>query len=190
MTVENTIFADRNILKVFHSPLLRDTKLIKVIRLVRLTNINIFISLYIAENTDEMNKEISVVWKGDMAFEAQIDGYSVMMDAAAAVGGTNQGPTPKPLLMASLGGCTGMDVISLARKMRQEVESLEIKLKGTIADEHPMRYTAIHMVYVFRGTNLETDKLEKAIQLSQEKYCGVNATLKGGVEMTYSIEIL
>jgi putative redox protein len=77
-----------------------------------------------------MEKQISVVWKGDMAFEAQIDNYSVMMDATPAVGGQNLGPTPKPLLMASLGGCTGMDVISLAKKMRQEVESLEIILKG------------------------------------------------------------
>ena len=137
-----------------------------------------------------MNKEISVVWKGDMAFEARIDGHSILMDASPAVGGQNLGPTPKPLLMASLGGCTGMDVISLARKMRQEVESLEIKIKGTIADEHPMRYTAIHLVYVFKGVNLEADKLQKAIDLSQDKYCGVNATLKGSVEMSYSIEIL
>jgi putative redox protein len=137
-----------------------------------------------------MNKEISVFWKGEMAFEALIDGHSVMMDATPAAGGTNQGPTPKPLLMASLGGCTGMDVISLARKMRQEVESLEIKLQGTITEEHPMHYTAIHLVYIFKGKDLDLEKLQKAIDLSQEKYCGVNATLRRGMPVTSEIKIL
>lgn len=124
-----------------------------------------------------------------MAFEARIENYSVMMDALPAFGGTKQGPTPKPLLMASLGGCTGMDVISLARKMRQEVESLEIVLKGSIADEHPMHYEAIHLVFEFTGKGLEVDKLQKAVDLSQEKYCGVADTLKGSVKLTYEIVV-
>jgi putative redox protein len=125
-----------------------------------------------------------------MAFEASVDGHSVMMDATSSAGGHNLGPTPKPLLMASLGGCTGMDVISLARKMRQEVESLEIKLQGTISDEHPMSYQAIHLIYIFKGNKLDPEKLQKAIDLSQEKYCGVSATLKAGVLITYEIVIL
>lgn len=125
-----------------------------------------------------------------MAFEAQIDTYRVMMDSVPAAGGQHQGPTPKPLLMASLGGCTGMDVISLARKMRQEVESLEIILKGSITDEHPMHYEAIHLIFEFRGKNLDAEKLRKAVDLSQEKYCGVAATLQGSVRLTYEIVIL
>ncbi|MCX6224825.1 MAG: OsmC family protein [Bacteroidia bacterium] len=136
-----------------------------------------------------MEKQISVVWKGSMAFEAQIDGYKLMMDATPATGGQHQGPTPKPLLMASLGGCTGMDVISLARKMRQEVESLEIILKGSITDEHPMHYEAIHLIYEFTGRELDAEKLQKAVDLSQEKYCGVVATLKRAVGITYEILI-
>ena len=137
-----------------------------------------------------MEKQISVVWKGDMAFEARIDQYTVMMDAAPAVGGNNLGPTPKPLLMASLGGCTGMDVISLAKKMRQEVESLEIILKGQISEEHPMKYESIHLIYQFTGTDLDPEKLQKAIDLSQEKYCGVSETLRRGMEVTYEIIVL
>jgi len=137
-----------------------------------------------------MDKEITVTWKGDMAFEASVDGHSVMMDAVPAAGGSNRGPTPKPLLMASLGGCTAMDVISLARKMRQEVESFEIRLQGTISDEHPMSYQKIHLIYVFKGKDLDPEKLKKAIELSQDKYCGVSATLKAGVPITYEIEIV
>jgi len=124
-----------------------------------------------------------------MAFEAQIDSYKVMMDATPAAGGTNQGPTPKPLLMASLGGCTGMDVISLARKMRQEVESLEIILKGSITEEHPMHYEAIHLIYEFTGKDLDVEKLQKAVDLSQEKYCGVSDTLKRAMRITYEVVI-
>ena len=124
-----------------------------------------------------------------MAFEAQIDGYKVIMDAAPASGGQHQGPMPKPLLMASLGGCTGMDVISLARKMRQEVESLEIILKGSITDEHPMHYEAIHLIFEFTGKNLDAEKLQKAVDLSQEKYCGVADTLKRAVRITYEVLI-
>ena len=136
-----------------------------------------------------MEKQISVVWKGDMAFEAQIDDYKLMMDATPAAGGKHLGPTPKPLLMASLGGCTGMDVISLARKMRQEVESLEIILKGAITDEHPMHYESIHLIYQFTGKDLELEKLQKAVDLSQEKYCGVSDTLKKAMKITFEIVI-
>lgn len=136
-----------------------------------------------------MDKQISVVWKGGMAFEAQIDEYKVMMDATSSAGGQHLGPTPKPLLMASLGGCTGMDVISLARKMRQEVESLEILLQGTITEEHPMHYEAIHLVFNFTGKDLDKEKLQKAVDLSGEKYCGVGATLKGTVRLTYEVRI-
>ena len=136
-----------------------------------------------------MEKQISVVWKGSMAFEAQIDDYKVIMDAAPASGGQHLGPTPKPLLMASLGGCTGMDVISLARKMRQEVESLEIIIKGSITEEHPMRYEAIHLIFEFAGKDLDAEKLQKAVDLSQEKYCGVAATLKPNVKITNEIRI-
>lgn len=124
-----------------------------------------------------------------MSFEAQIDGFTLMMDSVPEAGGQGLGPTPKPLLMASLGGCTGMDVISLARKMRQEVESLEIKLTGSITDEHPKVYEAIHLTYIFTGKDLDPEKLKKAIDLSQEKYCGVSQTLKKGVVISYSIVI-
>lgn len=136
-----------------------------------------------------MKKEINVVWKGNMAFEAQIDEHKLMMDAHAGVGGENLGPTPKPLLMASLGGCTAMDVISLAKKMRQEIESFEVTLQGDITEEHPMQYTAIHLVYRFKGKDLDPEKLKKAIDLSQDRYCGVNATLRKAMGITYSIEI-
>ncbi len=137
-----------------------------------------------------MKKSITISWKDKMAFEADIDGHKLMMDAGAKVGGENRGPTPKPLLLASLGGCTAMDVISLARKMRQEVEHFEIELEGEIFDEFPMHYTDIKLIYKFTGKDLDKKKLEKAINLSQERYCGVSATLQKAVGITYEVVIL
>ena len=136
-----------------------------------------------------MKKSIAVVWKGSMAFEAQIDQYKVVMDAHSDVGGQGLGPTPKPLLMASLGGCTGMDVISIAKKMRQEIESFEIHIEGDITEEHPMYYRAIHLIYSFKGKALDPEKLRKAVDLSQERYCGVNETLKKAMPITFEIRI-
>ncbi len=136
-----------------------------------------------------MKKTINIKWQDKMAFEADVDGHKVVIDAEETVGGENRGPTPKPLLMVSLGGCTGMDVISLARKMRQDVESFDIEVEADLTEEHPMRYTRINMIYRFKGNNLDPKKLEKAVSLSQNRYCGVSETLRGNVELTYEIII-
>jgi len=136
-----------------------------------------------------MKKTINIDWKGKMAFEAEYDGHKIMMDAMPAVGGENQGPTPKPLLMVSLGGCTAMDVISIARKMRQDVERFEIEITGEIEDEFPKPYTSIHLIYKFWGKHLDREKLDKAVNLSQDRYCGISATLRKALGLTYEIVV-
>ena len=137
-----------------------------------------------------MKKTITVNWKEKMAFEADVDGHKIMLDAAEAVGGENKGPTPKPLLMVSLGGCTGMDVISIARKMRQDITSFEIELTGDIGDEFPKPYNSIHIIYKFKGNDLDPDKLDKAVNLSQDRYCGISDTLRKAMGITYEVQIL
>ncbi|MBT3242669.1 MAG: OsmC family protein [Bacteroidetes bacterium] len=137
-----------------------------------------------------MKKTISISWMKNMAFEADIEGHKITMDASTKVGGENKGPTPKPLLMASLGGCTAMDVISLARKMRQDVESFDIEMEADLTETHPMHYTHIKLIYKFKGTNLDPEKLKKAVTLSQDKYCGVSETLRKTVDISYEIVIL
>ena len=137
-----------------------------------------------------MKEIINVSWAGDMAFEASIDDHSVLMDASEKVGGKNAGPRPKPLLMASLAGCTGMDVVSILKKMKMELSSFNMKIEGTLTEEHPKQYTAIHLIYEFTGANLSLEKVKHAIELSQEKYCGVSATLKKAIPVTYEIKII
>src|SRR5512145_1692538 len=121
-----------------------------------------------------MKDAINVRWTGDMAFEAIVNHHSIVFDAAPEVGGKNEGPRPKPLLMASLAGCTGMDVVSILKKMKIELSAFNVRVEGILTDEHPKYYTSMHLIYEFKGTNLPFDKIKHAIELSQEKYCGVS----------------
>lgn len=124
-----------------------------------------------------MKEAIQVKWAGNMAFEANVDGYAIMMDAKEDHGGMNRGPRPKPLMMVALAGCTSMDVVSILNKMKVELEYFNIVVEGELTEEHPKRYTSMHLIYEFKGKELPPDKLKRAIELSQEKYCGVSATL-------------
>jgi len=133
-------------------------------------------------------------WKGNMAFEAEITGHKVLMDANEGVGGEDRGPRPKPLLIAALTGCTGMDVISILRKMQvaEMLESFEIKTQTEVTEEHPKTYTKMKLIYQFKskGEPLPLAKIEKAVKLSQERYCGVSALFEKALDLSYEIEIL
>jgi len=136
-----------------------------------------------------MKDAINVKWSEDMAFEAIVDNHRIVLDSSPAVGGKNRGPRPKPLIMVSLAGCTGMDVISILKKMKVAVSGFNIQVVGTLTEEHPKQYTAIKLIYEFSGKDLPLDKIKHAIELSQEKYCGVSATLKKTIEISYEIKI-
>jgi putative redox protein len=136
-----------------------------------------------------MKDAINVQWIGNMAFEALVDEHRLILDSRPEVGGQNKGPRPKSLLMVSLGGCTGMDVISILKKMKVEVTGFHVRVVGDLTEEHPKRYTALKLIYEFSGIDLPPDKLKRAVELSQEKYCGVVATLKDSCEITYEIRI-
>lgn len=134
--------------------------------------------------------ELKINWKGDMAFEGLINGHSVRIDADASVGGNDSGPRPKPFILFALAGCTGMDVVSILKKMRVEIEDLDISVSGELSDEHPIQYTALHIVYEFKGKDLDVEKLNKAIELSQDRYCGVSAMYKKAVPITHEMRLL
>lgn len=137
-----------------------------------------------------MEKIADVTLHDKMSFDVEVNNHKFMIDAVEAVGGENRGPRPKPLILAGLGGCTGMDVISILRKMRIEPEYFNIAVAADSTDEHPKYYNKIHITYSFKGKNLPMDKLEKAVNLSQDRYCGVSAMLGKAAELTYEIKIL
>ena len=113
----------------------------------------------------------------------------VAMDGPADFGGKSAAIRPKELILLSLGGCTGMDVISILQKMHEPVQRFEIDLKAESASEHPKVFTKIHITYKFWGESLKKANLEKAITLSQERYCSVTAMLRNSVEIIHSYEI-
>ena len=134
-----------------------------------------------------MKQKINNTWQGNMAFEADVDGFKIALDADPAVGGENKGPKPKALTLVSLAGCTSMDVISILKKMRVEPEYFNVEVEGELTDEHPKYYHRIHVRYVFRGKDLPLDKIEKAVNLSETRYCGVSALLSKGAIITSEI---
>jgi len=137
------------------------------------------------------NKQsVTTSWLDKMAFESEINGHKIVIDADPSVGGEDRGPRPKPLMLASLGGCTAMDVISILKKMRVEVDDFKVHVEGELTDEHPKQFSKMHVVYEFKGKNLPMDKLEKAVNLSEERYCGVSAVYKKVMEVTSEIKTL
>ncbi len=137
-----------------------------------------------------MKDSIQIDWKEGMAFEANVDGHKLVIDAKEEHGGTGLGPRPKPLMMVALAGCTGMDVVSVLKKMRVDFEGLSIRIEGELTDEHPKHFTGMNIIYEFKGHNLPMEKLQKAIELSQERYCGVSASYKKAMQITYEIKIV
>jgi len=130
---------------------------------------------------------VSTRWLEDMAFETEIDGHKITIDAKPDVGGQDRGPRPKPMMLAALGGCTAMDVVSILKKMRVEVKGLNVNVEGELSEEHPKRFLKMHVIYEVEGENLPLEKIEKAVSLSEEKYCGVSAVYREVMELTSEI---
>ncbi|NJM15225.1 MAG: OsmC family protein [Bacteroidales bacterium] len=136
-----------------------------------------------------MKASIDLKWVGNMSFETQLNGHKLVLDASPEVGGENKGPRPKPLMMVALAGCTGMDVVSLLKKMRVDIEGVNIKVEGDITEDHPKHFTRMKIIYEFTGNNLDIEKLEKAVNMSKEQYCGVSASYAKAMELTHEIRI-
>ena len=134
-----------------------------------------------------MIHQVKTTWKENMAFESQIGNHTVRMDAAAPLG-DDSGASPKKLLLASLAGCTGMDVVSLLKKMRVPFTNFEMDIDADLTEEHPKVYSEIRIKYRVFGTQLNKEKVNKAINLSKEKYCGVSAMLEKNSPIVYIIE--
>jgi len=113
----------------------------------------------------------------------------ITMDGPEEFGGSNAGIRPKELLLLSLAGCTGSDVVSILQKKRTKLEDFEINITAETREEHPQVFTKIHIEYVFYGNEINKEDVERAIELSSTKYCSVQAMLRPSVEITHSYRI-
>lgn len=116
-------------------------------------------------------------------------GHWVVLDGPSEFGGSEAGSSPMELVLIALGGCTGMDVASLLDKMRVEYDDLRLEVSAERKDEHPKIFTKIHITYRIGG-DVSEDKVEKAIEKSQNKYCSVSDILRNSAELTYDYEII
>lgn len=135
-----------------------------------------------------MTDKITTHWKGNMVFESDNPRWpSIMMDASKEFGGTNAGMAPKAMMLSSLAGCSGLDVISTLDKMKVEIDDFKIEVSGELTEEHPKYYHAVTVDYHFYGSNLNKKKCERAVNLSVEKYCGVMEMFRQFAEVKTNI---
>ncbi|MCF6253779.1 MAG: OsmC family protein [Thiomicrorhabdus sp.] len=132
-----------------------------------------------------------VKWQGKMAFEATTEGgHAVLMDASPEVGGEDSGPRPMEMVLMGLGGCTGIDVVMMLQKSKQDIEGCQIEITAERSDTVPKVYRKIHVHFKVTGTGLSDKKVKRAVDLSAEKYCSVSKMLEATVELSHDYKII
>ncbi|MFM7359380.1 MAG: OsmC family protein [Sediminibacterium sp.] len=133
--------------------------------------------------------QVQVNWVNTLAFDlsSSESNHVVRIDASVESGGTDTGLNPKKLLLGSLCGCSGIDVVDILKKMKVPFQKIEISATAEQTDETPKTFRFIHMVYKTDAAPEHTDKVTRAVALSHEKYCGVSAMLAKHCPITYEI---
>ena len=137
--------------------------------------------------------KIDMVWNGDLRFESSTpSGARFVMDSDSEFGGEAAGPTPVETLVSAMGACSAMDVISILKKKRQKVDAyrLEVTWERGPKGEYPRPVTKVQIKHVLSGEGLDLDAVERAVQLSDEKYCSVVATVRLGAEVASAWEVV
>lgn len=133
---------------------------------------------------------MTIHWKDQMHFVSENPRGEVHLDASEEAGGQGKGVSPKALMLTALGGCTALDIVSLLKKMRAEVADVKIEVEASLTEEHPKYYNKVILTYFFYGTDFKKDKIEKAVHLSVEKYCGVLEMFRKFSEVTIDIKYI
>lgn len=133
---------------------------------------------------------INAVFKGGMNFTADVNGHKIEIDTDEAGGGKNLGTRPKVLMLVSLAGCTGLDVVSILNKMRVNFSDFSISVDGHLTDTEPKMYDEVVINYTIKVKKEDESKVEKAVTLSEEKYCGVSKMFEAFAKVSFKINYL
>ena len=126
-----------------------------------------------------------------MRFDVETgSGHHVLLDAAEHNGGQNSGPQPMEMLLVALAGCSGMDILTILRKKRQDITGYELRIHGMRAEEHPKVYLDITLEHIFSGYNIRPEAVERAIELTEERYCGASAMLGKTATIGHTFSII
>jgi len=132
-----------------------------------------------------------VKWVEGMAFMAEsASGHAMVMDGAPDIGGRNLGPRPMEMVLMGAGGCTSIDVVMILQKSRQDVTDCQVELTAERAEDHPKVFTRIHFHFIVKGRKLKPEVVERAINLSAEKYCSATIMLAKTAAITHDYEII
>lgn len=138
-----------------------------------------------------MQLTADIRWAGRMTFIGKAgSNHLVPMDTTADFEGDSSATKPLELVLIALGGCTGMDVVPLLKKMRQDVTGVTLNITAERNEEHPRVFTSIAIEYVVTGRGIEEEKVRRAVELSQEKYCSVSAMLRKACPISYRWRIV
>jgi len=136
------------------------------------------------------SNNISAVFKGGMNFTAEVNGHKIEIDTEEAAGGKNIGTRPKALMLVSLAGCTGFDVVNILNKMRVAFSDLSVNVEGHLTETEPKIYDAVHLIYSIKVNKDDEEKVLKAVKLSKEKYCGVSKMFESFAKVSFEIKYL
>lgn len=132
-----------------------------------------------------------VTYVKGMQFIGEADsGHAVVMDGPPGAGEKDTGLRPMELLLVGIGGCSGMDVVSILKKKKQTITGFEINVNGQKAESYPQKFTEIDIEFIVKGKNISEEAVKRAVQLSMEKYCSVKATLEGSANINYTYKII
>ncbi|WP_120498603.1 OsmC family protein [Kiloniella sp. EL199] len=132
-----------------------------------------------------------IKWVENVAFMAESgSGHAVVMDGAVEGGGRNLGPRPMEMLLMGMGGCSAYDVVYILKRGRENVEDVNVDVEAERADTDPKVFTKIHMHFRVKGEGLNERKVERAVELSADKYCSASIMLGKAAEVTHSFELV
>ena len=141
------------------------------------------------DNKTQKVEDATVRLVEGMHFDGEVDGFGIDLDAEESVGGRGRGTQPMRLLLLGIAGCTAMDVLSILRKKRQQVSGLEVEVRGERREEHPRTYEQAEIFYRVRGKEIDPKAVERAIELSETRYCPAIATVGKTARITSSYKI-
>ena len=138
-----------------------------------------------------MSTTAKISWVDGALFVAEAgSGHTITMDGSPDVGGRNLAARPMEIVLIGMGGCTAIDVVSMLKKQRQDIEGIEVSLVAERADDHPKVFNQVKLVYTVRGRNLNKALVERAVALSDEKYCSATAMVRKSAEITHEIVLV
>ena len=138
-----------------------------------------------------MSTTAKISWVDGALFVAEGgSGHSFTMDGSPEVGGRNLASRPMEVVLMGMGGCTAIDVVSMLKKQRQDIEGVEVALEAERAGEHPMVFTSVKLVYTVRGRKLNKALVERAVSLSDEKYCSATAMIRKSAAITHEVVLV